>query len=266
LDGELSGRELRQVRKKIQTDPLLQAALEQLKITKQILQSAPRIQAPRNFTLKPEMIGVRSKKPSFPGYRLAAAAMSFLLVGVLILDFGGIFYKGAISAVSSPELFEVQLESIPESAVDAVQEPTLLNAVGEVAEDQAMAEYDEDSISVEAPAVEEEAAEVKTAEEVAESLAEGKAGEEQVEKAQDTGTATGADRSQGGDDFQSTEQGLPSQTPETPLVVIGYYPEEEIHEPERSAGISILRILEITFGLGVVGFSAAAWTKRRKSR
>lgn len=271
LDGELSGRELRQVRKKIQTDPLFQAALDQLKITKQILQSTPRIQAPRNFTLKPEMIGVGSKKPSFPGYRLAAAAMSFLLVGVLLLDFGGIFYKGAISAVSSPELFEVQLESIPEAAVDAVQEPTLLNAVGEVAEDQAMAEYEEDSLSVEAPAietesVEEEAAEVKTTEEVAESLVEGTVGEEQVEKAQDTGTTTGADRSQGGDDFQSTEQVLPSQTPETPPVVIGYYPEEEIHEPERSAGISILRILEITFGLGVVGFSAAAWAKRRKSR
>jgi anti-sigma factor RsiW len=48
IDGELSGRELRQVRKKIQTDPLLQAALEQLKITKQILQTAPRIPAPRN--------------------------------------------------------------------------------------------------------------------------------------------------------------------------------------------------------------------------
>ncbi len=256
LDGELSGRELRQVRKKIQTDPLLQAALEQLKITKQILQTAPRVPAPRNFTLTPEMIGVKSRTPSFSRFRLAAALMSFLFIGVMILDFGGIFYKGAMSAELSPKSIEAQLESIPEIAADAVQEPFLLEAVGEAAEDQTVAEYEEDSTNVVAPAIEAEAVE--------ETPAEGMVEKEQEEKTQDTDAMTGANRAQGGEEPQSTVQVLPSQTPETPPAVVGYFPEGEVHGPERSARISTLRILEILFGLGVVGFSIAAWTKRRK--
>ena len=262
VDGELSGRELRRVRKKIQTDPLLQAALEQLKITKQILQTAPRIPSPRNFTLTPEMIGVKSKKPSFPGYRLAAALTSFLLIGVLILDFGGIYFKGAMSAELSPITFDAQRESIPEAAPDAAQEPMLLEAVGEVAEEQAVAEYEEEFTDLETPAI--EAPDVEE-EAVEETLAEGMAGEEPEEKTLDSAAETGVNRTQGGDDPQSTAQILPSQTPETPPVVIEYFPEDEIQGPERRTEISILRILEILFGLGVVGFSAAAWTKRKRS-
>lgn len=262
LDGELSGRELRQLRKKIQTDPLLQVALEQLKITRQILQAAPQIPAPRNFILTPEMIGMRSKKPSFSGYRLAAALMSFLLIGVLILDFGGILFTGALSAVSSQKSFESQLESMPEAAADAMEEPVILDAAEEISEDQAIAEYEEEFADVEAPAVAVEAVE--------ESLAEGIAVEEQEEKTQDADAdadaATGANRAQGGDDLQSTGQVLPSLTPEPPPVVVEYYPEEEVYSPVRDAGISILRILEILFGLGVMGFSTAAWIKRRKFR
>lgn len=260
LDGELSGRELRQLRKKIQTDPLLQVALEQLKITRQILQAAPQIPAPRNFILTPEMIGMRSKKPSFSGYRLAAALMSFLLIGVLILDFGGILFTGALSAVSSQKSFESQLESMPEAAADAMEEPVILDAAEEISEDQAIAEYEEEFADVEAPAVAVKAVE--------ESLAEGIAVKEQEEKTQDADAdaATGANRTQGGDDLQSTGQVLPSLTPEPPPVVVEYYPEEEVYSPVRDAGISILRILEILFGLGVMGFSTATWIKRRKFR
>lgn len=266
LDGELSGRELRKLRKKIQTDPLLQIALEQLKITRQILQAAPQIPAPRNFILTPEMIGMRSKKPSFSGYRLAAALMSFLLIGVLILDFGGILFSGAMSAVSSQKSFESQLESMPEAAADAMEKPVILDAAEEISEDQAIAEYEEEFADVEAPAVAADSAEAVEA--VEESLAEGMVVEEQEEKTQDADAdaATGANRAQGGDDPQSTGQVLPSQTPEPPPVVVEYYPEEEVYGPEREAGISTLRILEILFGLGVVGFSTAAWIKRRKFR
>jgi hypothetical protein len=244
------------VRKKIQTDPLLQAALEQLKITKQILQTAPSIPAPRNFTLTPEMIGVRPKKQSFPGFRLAAALTSFLLIGVLILDFGGIVFKGAMSAERSPNIFDAQLESIPEAAADAAQEPMLLEAVGEVAEEQAIAEYEEEFTDVETSAIEAPAVE--------ETFAEGMTGGEPEEKTLDSAAETEANRAQGGDDPISTEQVLPSQTPEPPPVVIEYFSDDELHGPERSAGISVLRILEILFGLGVIGFSAAAWIKRKK--
>jgi len=99
LDGELSGKELEQLRKRLKSDPQFQAALEELNATKQILKATPRIPAPRRFTLTPEMVGQKEKKTTNRGYRLAAALMSFFLIGVLILDFGGIFFTGAMSAV-----------------------------------------------------------------------------------------------------------------------------------------------------------------------
>ena len=111
--------------------------------------------------------------------------------------------------------------------------------------------------AIEAPYVEEEAVE--------ETLAEGMTGEEPEEKTLDSAAETEANRAQGGDGPTSTAQVLPSQTPEPPPGAIEYFPEDEIHGPERSTELPVLRILEILFGIGVIGFSAAAWIKRKKS-
>jgi hypothetical protein len=268
LDGELTGRELEQLRKRLKSNPQLQAALDELNATKQILKAAPQILAPRRFTLTPEMVGHKAKKTTNRGYRLAAALMSFLLIGVLILDFGGIFFTGAMSAVPSQKSFEVQLESMPESAADAVEEPVLLDAAAEpevvAGEALEVAEHEEEFTTEDTPAEEAPAVAVEAA---TESLAEGMAGDEQEEKTLDADDTTGANRAQDGEgDLQYTQQALPTQTPEPSPVVIEYFSEEEIPDLYTSPRLPTLRILEIIFGLGVIGFSAAAWFKRRKSR
>ncbi len=268
LDGELSGKELDQLRKRLKSDSQLQAALEELNATKQILKAAPQIPAPRRFTLTPEMVGQKEKKNTNRGYRLAAALMSFLLIGVLILDFGGIFFTGALSALPSQKSFEVQLESMPESAADAVEEPALMDgaAVPEAVAGEALevTEHAEEFVAEDTPAEEALAVSVDSAEE---SLAEGIEGEEQEGKTQDADDSTGANRAQEGEgDLQNTEQAFPTQTPEPSPDVLEYFSEEEIPDPYTSPRLPTLRILEIIFGLGVIGFSAAAWFKRRKSR
>jgi len=273
LDGELSGKELKQLRKRLISDSQFQAALEELNATKQILKAAPLIPAPRRFTLTPEMVGQKAKRTNNKGYRLAAALMSFLLIGVLILDFGAIFFTGAMSAVPSQKSFEVQLESMPESAADAVEEPALMDAAAEpeavAGEALEVVEHEEEFVAEEAPAEEAPAEEAPAVavEAVEESLAEGMAGVEQEEKTLDADDITGTNRAQEGDgDLQNTQQALPTQTPEPAPVVIEYFSEEEIPDPYTSPRLPTLRILEIIFGLGVIGFSAAAWFKRRKSR
>jgi len=268
LDGELSGKELEQLRKRLKSDPQFQAALEELNATKQILKATPRIPAPRRFTLTQEMVGQKEKKTTNRGYRLAAALMSFLLIGVLILDFGGIFFTGAMSAVPSQKSFEVQLESMPESAADAVEEPALMDATAEpeavAAEALEVAEHEEKFTAEEAPAEEAPAVAVEAVEE---SLTEGITGDEQEEKTLDADDTTGANRAQDGEgDLQNTQQILPTQSPEPSPVVLEYFSEEEIPDPYIAPRLPTLRILEIIFGLGFIGFSAAAWFKRRKSR
>jgi len=169
LDDELSGKDLEQLQKRLKSDSQLQAALEELNATKQILKSAPQIPAPRRFTLTPEMVGWKEKRTINRGYRLAAALMSFLLIGVLILDFGGIFFTGAMSAVPSQKSFEVQLESMPESAADAEEEPALMDAAAEpeavAGEDLEVTEHEEVFAAEDTPAEEALAVAVEAAEE-----------------------------------------------------------------------------------------------------
>ena len=117
----------------------------------------------------------------------------------------------------------------------------------------------EEAPAEEAPAVAIEAEE--------ESLAGSITGDEQEEKTLDADDTTGANRAQDVEwDLQNTQQVLPTQSPEPSPVVIEYFSEEEIPDPYITPRLPTIRILEIIFGLGFIGFSAAALFKRRKSR
>src|SRR5450759_1888565 len=85
LDGQLSDRESSQLRQRLDAQPELQRALDELQRTKMVLRSAPRRRVPRNFTLTPAMVPTPK-----PWFRLVpilgfASALAFLL---LVLSFG----------------------------------------------------------------------------------------------------------------------------------------------------------------------------------
>jgi len=265
LDGELNPREVKRLEDRFKKEPDLQHALEELGLAKKILKAAPKLRTPRDFTLRPEMVGIKaSPRPrSARAFRLASALMSFMLIGVLLLDFGRIFVGGAM-APAAPK--EVMLEALPESAADAVEEPALMEA--EV-EDRAASETDAEppaEEAAEAPAVAAEAGEEGESVGVVEEAEAKSAGEEDQDA-----EANQADEWQGEDSAQALA--APTQTiqieiPETlppQATEAVYFPAEPIQRNENMLGLDPFRILEIIFGLGAVAFGIAAWVIRRRN-
>lgn len=87
LDGEISADQKQALETRFKSENnLLQAYLE-LRRTRMVLRSAPRVRAPRNFTLTPRMAGVRpTRNWSFPVLSMASAVAGLLFILVLLGD------------------------------------------------------------------------------------------------------------------------------------------------------------------------------------
>lgn len=251
LDGELNQRELRKFQNRIESEPVLQAALEDLRTVKTVLSHTPQLTLPRNFTLRRSLVESPQRRSPVRGYRLAAAALSFLFVGVVVFDFGSSMMKGGLSASQAPMVEEVMMEAV----ADEMEEPAILakqaEAEGEV---PPAAEMEMDA----------EAPENLDASEEAElaGMAEGEsniASEEAAERAYSGEEETPREKTQ--DDLGTP---APTEWMESEATPIPAEPEiEGIREPLE---IPWLAILEIIFGLGAIGFGLAAWWNRRKNR
>jgi len=125
LDGELSGKPLARLEAQLQTNQDLQEALEQLQRTRSVIRSLPKIRAPRNYLLTPEMAGVAKKPPvAFPVLRFASVLATLLLI---IVFMGDIFVR--------PVLIQSGSEAI-QFAVPAVEEPAQERMEAEIVESQ----------------------------------------------------------------------------------------------------------------------------------
>jgi hypothetical protein len=84
LDEQLSPRRRAQIESRLETSPDFRQALEELSQTRSLLRSAPRPRAPRNFTLTPEMaglrLGARQRPSAYPVLRLASALAALFFV------------------------------------------------------------------------------------------------------------------------------------------------------------------------------------------
>jgi hypothetical protein len=90
LDQQLHPAKRSKLEMRLQQDAELRAALEELRRTRAILRSAPKIKAPRNFTLKPHMVPQRPQRRVYPVFQFASALASVLFVIVLIGDLLGV--------------------------------------------------------------------------------------------------------------------------------------------------------------------------------
>jgi hypothetical protein len=282
LDGELDKRAEDQLKQRIAEDPQFKAALDQLMNTKSVLKATPGLKVPWNFTLTPEMVGVKRKQTAVFGYRLATAVMSIMLVMTLVLDFGRFLLGGAM-APAAPKMEEVMLESSAEEAA----EPAISAVEAEAHQDRAEADALEEApvqgwaleaegeLQVEPQAEAPPPAEMEGGEEalgiVTDSVEEEKAvpGEETDEAAnmaKEVGEppATVYALPTGTSAPQPTSEVEPSQTPEIQPTIEYFSPEEDLYKMPWYAGLPVFKILEVLFGLGVVGFGAAAWVKRRR--
>jgi len=89
LDQQLSPQARQRLETRLQHEPQLRSALDDLRILRVVLRSQPRLRAPRNFTLSPEMAGGRQKAPAYPALRLVTVLASLLFVVLLVGDLIG---------------------------------------------------------------------------------------------------------------------------------------------------------------------------------
>lgn len=259
LDGELDRQELQKIEERLSKEPGFQLALEELRQTKVTLQHTPILKVPRNFQLTSAMVGIKTAPRAVRGYQLASALMTFLLIGVLVLDFGRVFVNGSI-APAAPK--EVMLEAFSDSAADALEEPALLEAEEEMVSDRAAVETDAGP-----PQDEESAAPPAAAEAVEEGEALGAAqepeGKSAGEDVPDADLATNQVEEWQEDEVVA-ELVVPSQTLVPEPLRSDYFPDEEINRIERGPSSDPFRLLEIILGLGAISFGAAAWVIRRR--
>lgn len=116
LDGQLSDKERFRLEKELQANASFRAILEDLRRTRALLRSQPRIRAPRNFTLTSAIVGARARpRPSlnlFPALRLTSALASFVFVLVVLgeLVLGGRPVAAPMIAAQAPAPASVEAQ------------------------------------------------------------------------------------------------------------------------------------------------------------
>ena len=131
LDGQMATSERAQLESQLKRSPELKNMLEQLQQTRQLIRSLPKVRAPRNFTLSPQISVVKSKQSrAYPALRLASVLATFLLGLVLLSDFWG---PRLVSR--APVIEGLSVETIDHTQAIAATEPTEAPAEAEAPED-----------------------------------------------------------------------------------------------------------------------------------
>jgi hypothetical protein len=119
LDQQLSPGKQSKLELRMQQEPELRTALEDLRRTRYILRSAPRMKAPRNFTLKPHMVPQRKPRRAYPFFQLASAMATVLLLLVFV---GEMFDTGMGTPMAQPEVMPMSPPEPMEAAEAFVME------------------------------------------------------------------------------------------------------------------------------------------------
>ena len=101
LDGQLNPSDSARLESRLASDESLRAALDHLRSTRSLLRQLPSRRAPRNFTLTPQMAGIKPPTPrAVPAFRFATAIATFLFVITFVIN--GLISLSASSFASAP--------------------------------------------------------------------------------------------------------------------------------------------------------------------
>ena len=99
LDDQLSAPERRELENRLGNNPELNQGLEELRQTRMILRSLPKLRAPRNFTLTPSMAGQRMGASMTSGiYPLLRLAATLATLFFFIVTAGGLALRFTLPA------------------------------------------------------------------------------------------------------------------------------------------------------------------------
>ncbi|MCJ7825690.1 MAG: hypothetical protein MUP44_12385 [Anaerolineales bacterium] len=109
LDGELSARDLACLLRRLEREPGLKDALEELKSIVEQLESLPEASLPRSFTLTPDAAGIRSRPRAYPAFQFATALAAIVFVALVGLD----AFTGQLSMAPRGAMMSDALEEAP---------------------------------------------------------------------------------------------------------------------------------------------------------
>jgi anti-sigma factor RsiW len=113
LDGQLNPKQRARLDTRLQDSAELRTALDQLRKTRTLLRSQPRLRAPRNFTLTPEMAGLHTGRRALPSF-YPALRLAFTLATVLVMVlFVGELFAGPLQPVSIAQLQQSEVARQP---------------------------------------------------------------------------------------------------------------------------------------------------------
>lgn len=87
LDGRLDQNQRLRLEARLKASPELRSLMEDLRRTRIILRSSPRVCAPRSFKLTPQMAGIKPARRIYPVFQFASALAGLFLVVILAMDF-----------------------------------------------------------------------------------------------------------------------------------------------------------------------------------
>jgi Putative zinc-finger len=116
LDGQLTPKERSRLEARLREDVQLRSLLVELRRTRAILRSQPRLRAPRNFMLTPQMAGkpARTTPRAYPALRLASVLAGLLFVLVLA---GDLLTASRQTAIPQPAANQAARQVAPKLAV-----------------------------------------------------------------------------------------------------------------------------------------------------
>jgi anti-sigma factor RsiW len=120
VDGTLSPAERQAVEGRLEQDPSLRQVLKEIRTTSALLRALPQVRPPHNFTLTPEMAGVRSGRLRTPFLQLATAVATLAFVITVGVDVLGGAMPGVALRAAAPA---------PEMAAEAPAELAAADAL-----------------------------------------------------------------------------------------------------------------------------------------
>jgi hypothetical protein len=118
LDHELNPSERSNFEKRLQNEAELRATLFDLRRTRAVLRSQPPVRVPRNFTLKPEQVGLRQPSRNYPVWGLVSVLASLLFIVLLVGDLAG--QRSMLSASSAQLMNSLEAQEAAPQAFESV--------------------------------------------------------------------------------------------------------------------------------------------------
>jgi len=111
LDGELTPAEAARLDARLREEAPLAEALAEMRATKRALGLLPMLRPPRNFTLTPEMAGIREPRHGYPVLRWASALATLAFMAACGLDAFGVLSRGVSFGASAPAPMAAEMQS-----------------------------------------------------------------------------------------------------------------------------------------------------------